>query len=232
MSGTNIAISVLVGGTCGVLLEELAEIAGAIEDAVRSANLSMDVKRGDPGSWPQELGCIDSPDTILSKATRAPSRQVCADALLALMCGNARQNCLEGVYLFLTIHDDLTCRKPAEGYYSFVFGSSGFPSSRKRFAVLSTWRFRDYTDDRLRFLRTMAQHEFGHMLGLVGREGDGAYAGKDKLYEGHCTNEGCAMKQVLSVCEVQQVAHESALLNGPFCDGCRQEISKRFGAFS
>mgnify|MGYP000867190641 CR=1 FL=1 len=86
--------------------------------------------------------------------------------------------------------------------------------------VISTYRWRKFSDaDQYRFIRTEAEHEFGHVLGLpdINRKDLEFSIGL------HCCNDNCVMRQGLNL--QQWITHTLERERyGPLCSQCTDDI--------
>lgn len=105
-------------------------------------------------------------------------------------------------------------------WINFIFGEGGEMGT-----IISVFRFRNRVSILANYkllLRWIGQHEFGHVLGLVHREGKGSDARED-LYRGHCVNL-CVMQQTMSVPETEDLALRLNQRGIILCEECQQEL--------
>jgi predicted Zn-dependent protease len=160
------------------------------------------------------LNQAESLDAILAHYTDR-NDQVDADRLYAEVGSSGIARPDAPLIVFTT--KDLTTHST-----SFIFG---FGDPDVGLSVQSVKRYMDgirgsaAEEVRLRVVRHIARHEYGHMLGLTEK----SIVNQDLrggVYSGHCVNE-CTMRQVPSVQEVVDLS--ARVINRPqagFCSDC------------
>ena len=170
------------------------------------------------GSKPWSTGDYSSADWYIKSAKRIFREdlgrvQLDADSILTLLENEPWQEQQSHIDLFFTSYD-LSLRG-----INFCFGIA-----RGRNTVQSVYRFRRLcADDREIAIKTLVWHELGHIFGLAS---DLSRSNTRDCCGPHCTNEGCAMCQGVSVKEWVMHAREVKKYGMIYCSQCMDDLRR------
>lgn len=170
------------------------------------------------GSQPWSTGNYSSADWYVRFARRIYREelgrtQLDAGSILTLLENEPWQEQNPHIDLFFTSYD-LNMRG-----MNFCFGMT-----RGRNTVLSVYRFRKLCeDDREIAIKTLVWHELGHIFGLAS---DLSRSNTRDCCGPHCTNDGCAMCQGVSVKEWVMHAREVKKYGMIYCSQCMDDLRR------
>lgn len=173
------------------------------------------------GSDPWHQGKCSSADWYIGGAKTIYrdqiGQQIDADDLIRMLMCSPWQINEPHIDILFTSHD-LTVRRDGD-WLNFVFGAS-----LGRVTVQSVARFRDIPngDDRRLAIKTLMQHELGHIFGMAANPNRSNV--RDSIGP-HCTNYGCVMRQALTVPAWVENAREAYQMGTIYCPQCRKDMA-------
>lgn len=217
-------LPVYVTWTKGVLNEEAALIVAGMKDMLRFVSWTPKIKVFGSKSWLPKDKPYSSPDWYQQhNLIQLPNKhiQVNGDGIIADL-RNEPWRKAEPHIDFMILDMDLNCRIEGK-WINFIFGIAAADVG----SVQSVFRFRLIKKPEIYslVLRAIGQHEFGHVLGLISRNGPNVDFRRG-LYTKHCLNL-CVMRQVNSLSEIINLTLERQNKGIILCSDCQSELKVR-----
>jgi predicted Zn-dependent protease len=218
---------IYIAATSNVTNTELEAVVDGVKTLLNVIGAQDKVPVRNFGRWKEHNGKFGSADWYvqqnLTNQNKGRGLQAKALGILNLQELEPYQKQTPHYEVFVT-GTDLSC--PG---LNFVIGMArtGFGT------VLSTRRFKQLPKETLyECVKTETLHEFGHVVGAAtGRQGVDIMTGRggnnSTLYDNHCANDGCVMRQGVSVPNAWIQASNDRLRKGkPFCEPCVDDMKK------
>jgi hypothetical protein len=209
-----------------VKIERVDAIEEAIEQLATSMGLPINVERATPGEWTTAIPLETSIGEFVRRHGSGETIQ--AKPLMTEICEELLNEGFRTGCLFLATRKTFLDDDGPSWGCSWARDLETV-AARIRISLVSTLHYSIMLPERerLAMIRYVAQHEFGHVLGLVQRQGEGAYMGECKVKKEHCENQGCVMRQFMDLPHLKRFALEAILDERPLCAACVDEVGSR-----